>query len=63
MIINDTSYVMADGLVAYFPMKQYINSMICSSLAMFADAEGDKETEEYDWSDRDIYDPKIFAIE
>ncbi|EGE7126999.1 hypothetical protein H1H92_003270, partial [Salmonella enterica] len=54
---------MADGLVAYFPMKQYINSMICSSLAMFADAEGDKETEEYDWSDRDIYDPKIFAIE
>ncbi|EHO5062434.1 hypothetical protein KLQ07_001117 [Salmonella enterica] len=63
LIINDTSYVMADGLVAYFPMKQYINSMICSSLAMFADAEGDKETEEYDWSDRDIYDPKIFAIE
>jgi len=63
LITNDTSYVMAEGLIAYFPMKQYINSMICSSFVIFADVEGDEESEEYDWSDRHISDKKMFALE
>lgn len=57
LIANDTSYVLADGVVAYFPMKQYLNSRICSSFTMFADDEESDECwppEAFDWSDGHI---------
>ncbi|HBZ7514711.1 Uncharacterised protein [Klebsiella pneumoniae] len=34
MTINNTSYILSEDIVAYFPMSHYFKSRICSSLAL-----------------------------
>ncbi|RPH29322.1 hypothetical protein EHN07_06650 [Buttiauxella warmboldiae] len=66
LVANDTSYVLADGLVAYFPMKQYLNSRFCSSLTMFVGDDEDEECwppDEFDWSDGHISGKKHLTFD
>lgn len=51
LLVAGNSYVVADGLVAYFPMNQYFKSRVCASLVR------EKEEDPYD---TETYDPDNF---
>lgn len=50
LTVNSTSYVLAKGMIAFFPMAQYFKSRICGSFALLDDEEH-WPPDTFDWSD------------